>query len=148
MHWGFWLGLMVLFLILETNTVSMTTLWFGIGALAAMIASTLGGELWLQITLFLAVSAVLLALLRPMAKRYFTPRITKTNVDAIIGATGRVTVAIDNADGQGQVKLNGMVWTARSASGDPIPEGTQITVCRLEGVKVFVVPVKETVTAE
>ena len=61
------MGLMVLFLIAEASTVSMTTLWFAIGALAALIASAAGGELWLQIVLFLAVSALLLELLRPIA---------------------------------------------------------------------------------
>ena len=148
MHWGIWLGLVVFFLIAEANTVSMTTLWFAVGALAALVASALGGQLWLQITLFLAVSAVCLALLRPLAKRCFTPKLTKTNVDAVVGRTGRVTVAIDNVDGQGQIKLGGMEWTARSEAGEAIPEGTLVTVCRVEGVKVFVTPVKETVSVE
>jgi len=148
MHWGIWLGLMVLFLIAEASTVSMTTLWFAIGALAALIASAAGGELWLQIVLFLAVSALLLALLRPAAKRYFTPKLTRTNVDAVVGKTGRVTVAIDNIEGLGQVKLEGQDWSARSESGEQISEGTQVKVCRVEGVKVFVTPVKETVNVE
>lgn len=142
------MGLMVLFLIAEASTVSMTTLWFAIGALAALIASAAGGELWLQIVLFLAVSALLLALLRPIAKRYFTPRLTRTNVDAVVGKTGRVTVAIDNVSGRGQVKLEGQEWTARSESGEEIGEGAQVKVCRIEGVKVFVTPVKETANVE
>ncbi|MBQ7340741.1 MAG: NfeD family protein [Oscillospiraceae bacterium] len=148
MHWGIWLGLLVLFLIAEASTVSMTTLWFAIGALAALIASAAGGELWLQITLFLAVSALLLVLLRPVAKRYFTPKLIRTNVDAVIGKTGRVTVTIDNVGGQGQVKLEGQVWTARSESGEQISEGSLVNVCRVEGVKVFVTPVKETAKVE
>ena len=148
MHWGIWLGLLVLFLIAEASTVSMTTLWFAIGALAALIASAAGGELWLQITLFLAVSALLLVLLRPVAKRYFTPKLIRTNVDAVIGKTGRVTVTIDNVGGQGQVKLEGQVWTARSESGEQSSEGSLVNVCRVEGVKVFVTPVKETAKVE
>lgn len=148
MHWGIWLGLLLLFLFAEANTVSMTSLWFAIGALAAMVASALGGGLWLQVILFLGVSGLFLALLRPMAKRYFTPKLTKTNVDAIVGQTGRVTVGIANVDGRGQVKLGGMEWTARSESGEDIEEGTLVTVCRVEGVKVYVSPVKETVSVD
>ena len=148
MHWGIWLAIMVLFLMAEANTVSMTTLWFAVGALAALIASLVGGQLWLQIVLFLVVSGVCLALLRPIAKRYFTPKLTKTNVDAVVGKTGRVTADIDNVDGQGQVKLSGMDWTARSETGEKILTGTLVTVCRVEGVKVFVTPVKETANVE
>lgn len=148
MHWGIWLGLVVLFLIMEANTVSMTTLWFAVGALAALITSALGGQLWLQMVVFLGVSGLLLALLRSFVCRYFTPRLAKTNVDAIIGQTGRVVESIDNTDGHGRVKLGGMEWTARSEAGEVIPEGTLVTVCRVEGVKVFVTPVKETVSVE
>ena len=91
-----WLVLMVVFLMMEASSVSMVSLWFGAGALAALIAALLGGEVWVQIVVFLAVSGLLLACLRPLARKYFTPRLTRTNVDSILGTTGRVTVAIDN----------------------------------------------------
>ena len=68
--------------------------------------------------------------------------IEKNNIDAIIGAEGLVTAAIDNVSAQGQVKLGAMEWTARSTSGKPIPQGTLIRVDRIEGVKVFVSPVE------
>lgn len=61
---------------------------------------------------------------------------------SVIGSVGRVTAAIDNVEARGQVKLGGMEWTARSTSGNPIPEGTEVRVDRVEGVKVFVTPVK------
>ena len=142
MNWAaiLWLILMVVFLILEAATVTLVSLWFAAGALAAMAAALLGGALWVQIALFLAVSAMALTALRPLAKKYFTPRLTATNVDSVIGSTGLVTAPIDNLSASGQVKLGGMVWTARSTSGDPIPEGTKVRVDRIEGVKVFVSP--------
>ena len=90
--------------------------------------------------LFLAVSAGLLAGLRPLVRRYVAPKVTATNVDSLVGSTGLVTAAIDNVSAAGQVKLGAMVWTARSTSGEPIPEGTLITVDRIEGVKAFVSP--------
>lgn len=137
-----WLVLMVVFLIIEGASVSMVSLWFGAGALAALIVSLIGGELWLQILVFFTVSIVLLAALRPLARKYFTPKLLKTNVDSVIGQTGTVTADIDNVTGQGQVKLASMEWTARSTSGDPIPAGTLIRVDRIEGVKVFVSPLQ------
>lgn len=147
MNWAVWvwLVLLVVFLAAEAATVSMVSLWFAAGALTALVVSLLGGPLWLQTGVFVAVSAVLLLLLRPLVRRYITPKVTATNVDSVIGKTGLVTAAIDNLAATGQVKLGGMVWSARSTSGDPIGEGIQIRVDRIEGVKVFVTPVKEAV---
>ena len=137
-----WLVLLVGFLAVEAATVSMVSLWFAVSALVALVVALLGGPAWLQSTLFLVISAALLALLRPLIKRYFSPGLTATNVDSIIGTTGRVTADIDNVSAVGQVKLGAMEWTARSTSGKPIPAGTLIRADRIEGVKVFVTPVE------
>lgn len=135
-----WLVLLVTFCAVEASTVAMVSLWFAAGSLVAMIAAMLHAQLWLQVLLFVVVSGILLAALRPLVRRFVTPKLTKTNVDSVIGSTGRVTVAVDNIAAAGQVKLGAMVWTARSTSGDPIPEGTLVQVDRIEGVKVFVTP--------
>ena len=135
-----WLVLLIVFLITEAATVVMVSLWFAAGALAALIASLLGAPLWLQIALFFAVSALLLASLRRVARKHFTPKLERTNVDAVIGSRGYVTVDIDNVSATGTVKLGAMEWTARSATGAPIPKGTLVKAERIEGVKVFVTP--------
>ena len=135
-----WSLLAVGFLVLEACTVAMVSLWFAIGAAAALVLSLLGAAFWIQTAAFLVVSGVLLALLRPMMRKYV--KITKTNVDSVLGMEGLVTESIDNVSYQGQVKLGAMTWTARSTSGAPIRAGTQVVVDRVEGVKVFVSPVK------
>ena len=140
-----WLGLSVLFLFLEGVSVAVISLWFSLGALAAMVTALLGGELWLQIAVFLVVSGALLALMRPVLRKYFTPKLAKTNVDSVIGAEGLVTEEIENLAAQGRVKIGGMYWAARSTDGDPLAVDTKIKVDRVEGVKVFVSPVKEKV---
>ena len=149
MNWAaiIWLALLVFFLVLEASTVSMVSLWFAAGALAAMLVSLFRGAIWLQTVIFVTVSAIMLTTLRPLVRKHITPKLTKTNVDAVIGSTGLVTVAIDNVTAEGQVKLGAMVWTARSTTGEPIPEGTLIRVDRIEGVKAFVTPARETVNA-
>ena len=135
-----WLVLLVVFLIVEASTVTLVSLWFAAGSLAALLASLLGGPLWLQVLLFLAVSTLSLIALRPLFRKFIRPKLTATNVDSVIGSTGLVTIAVDNVSAAGQVKLGAMVWTARSTSGAPIPEGTLVKVDRIEGVKVFVSP--------
>lgn len=136
-----WLGLMILFLIAEGATVSLVSLWFAAGAVVAMFAALLGAGIWLQTGLFLVVSGALLLMLRPIVRRYLVPKITPTNVDSLVGSTGLVTEAIDNVTASGQVKLGAMEWTARSTTGENIPQGTLIRVDRIEGVKVYVTPV-------
>lgn len=135
-----WAVLALGFLVLEGCTVAMVSLWFAFGAAAALILGLLGAAFWLQAAAFLVVSGALLALLRPMLRKY--AKTTKTNVDSIPGSQGLVTESIDNVAYQGQVKLGAMTWTARSSSGAPISAGTQVVVDRVEGVKVFVSPVK------
>ena len=134
---GFYVG--------QAGTVTLVSLWFAAGALAAMIVSLCAGPIWLQAVVFLAVSGVLLALLRPLVRRYVTPKAVRTNVDGVIGTEGYVTADIDNVRAVGSVKLGGMTWTARSTDGSVIPTGTLVKVDRIEGVKAFVTPVKEPV---
>ena len=135
-----WLILLIAFIWVEAETVSLVSLWFAIGSLAALLAEFLGAKIGLQIVLFIVVSAGLLLLLRPVTKKYFTPKLAKTNLDAVIGSTGLVTKAIINDLSQGQVKRGAMEWSARSTTGKEIPEGTKVKVDKIEGVKVFVTP--------
>ena len=137
-----WLGLVVLFLAVEAATVTMVSLWFAGGALAALVVSLLGGGFLLQMIAFLVVSTALLALLRPLARKHFTPKLTRTNVDSVIGMEGYVTADIDNVAATGTVKLGAMEWTARSATGEKISTGTLVKVEKIEGVKAFVSPVE------
>lgn len=135
-----WLLLMVVFLAVESSTVTVVSIWFAVGALAALILSLLDVQIWVQVVVFLAVSCALLAALRPLVKKFITPKIVKTNIDSVIGSIGLVTQTIDNVKAEGQVKLGAMFWTARSASGGVIPAQTLVQVVRIEGVKAFVEP--------
>ena len=149
MNWAAicWLGLTVLFLIAEAATVTVISLWFAAGSLAAMAMALVGGSIWLQVLTFLLVSAVALTALRPLTRKYLTPKLTPTNIDSVIGSIGIVTADIDNISAAGQVKLGGMEWSARSTSGEPIKTGTKIRVDKIEGVKVFVSPAEVMTTA-
>lgn len=149
MNWAavFWLAMIVVFLMVEASTVTLVSLWFAAGSLAAMLVALTGAGIGFQVTIFVIVAAVCLTALRPLVRKHIKPKLTKTNVDAVVGTTGLVTTPIDNVSAVGQVKLGAMYWTARSASGDPIAEGTLVKVERIEGVKAIVSPVKETVNA-
>ena len=138
-----WLVLLILSLVAEGATAAVTSIWFAAGALVAMLAALLEVQLWLQIVLFMVVSVGLLIALRPLLKKYITPKKIRTNVDSVIGTQGVVLEQIDNIAGTGRVKLGGMEWTARSETGEPIAPGEVIRVEKIEGVKVFVITVKQ-----
>lgn len=138
-----WVGLLILFGIGEAITVGLTSIWFAAGALVALVVSLLNGPLWLQIVLFIAVSVLSMLAIRPLASKYLNSRVEPTNADRIIGTETRVIETIDNLQATGTVRINGMVWSARSENDAPIPEGTLVQVLRIEGVKVYVEPVKE-----
>ena len=133
-----WLALMVLLLILEAATAGLTSIWFALGALAALIASLFGGALWLQLVWFFAVSLLTLWLTRPLALKYLNSRRVATNADRVIGAEAVVTEDIDTVAGSGAVHVDGHEWTARSGSGANIAKGAVVRVERIEGVKLIV----------
>ena len=142
MNWEaiFWLAAMVVFLAAEAMTVTLVSIWFAVGSLGAIVVALLGGGLMLQITVFLLLAILLLLSLRSVVRRHITPRITRTNVDSIIGSTGIVLTPINNVAALGQVQVGGVEWSARSTDGSHISAGTLVRVDRIEGVKVFVSP--------
>ena len=137
-----WLILLIVFGVGEAATVGLTSAWFALGSLAALICTMLGGNVWLQVLVFIVVSAASLALIRPLAKKYLAPNYAATNADRVIGQTAVVLQEIDNLKGQGQVTIAGQTWTARSDSGAVLAQGATVRVLRIEGVKVFVAPIE------
>ena len=142
-----WLVLLIVFSAAEAVTVGLTSIWFAAGALVALIAALLGWPLWVQLTLFLAVSLLCLLAVRPLARRHLNSRAEPTNADRVIGAEAQVTEDIDNIHGKGAVIIRGMTWSARSEGGGPIAAGAMVRVLRIEGVKVFVEPIAAPVAA-
>ncbi len=144
-----WLILLIFFAALEGVTVSLSSVWFALGALAALLVSLVIDNLWVQLLVFAVVSLVTLLMMRPLATHMFQKKgFTPTNADRILGKTGIVTEAIDNLSSRGQVKVSGQVWSARSEGGEPISTGVHVTILRIEGVRVIVRPETETAPSD
>ena len=92
---AFWLIALIVLLVGEAITIGLTFVWFAVGALGALIVSVLGGALWLQVVVFLALSGVTLALARPVFARFLKTSHAATNADRVIGQTAVVTEQID-----------------------------------------------------
>ena len=136
---AFWVVALVVFLIVEAVTAGLVSIWFVFGSLVALICAALGAAVWLQIFWFVIVSVATLVLTRPLVKRYVDSRSVATNADRSIGRTAVVTERIDNLAASGAVKLDGVVWTARSTDDAvAIETGERVTVRAIEGVKLIV----------
>ncbi len=144
----FWIIVMLLFLAVEAATVGLVSIWFAVGACAALIAAALGAQFWLQFIIFLAVSGIVLVTLRPFARKFLNVRKKPTNADRVLGVICPVTEDIDNIAGTGAVSVGGKEWTARSLTGVNIMAGSFVRVSSIQGVKLIVEPAAETVKAE
>lgn len=139
-----WLALLAVLLIIEAITAGLTTIWFAGGALAAAVVSYLGAGMIAQWMIFLCVSLVLLIFTRPIAVRYMTKGVTKTNANSLIGKKAVVIQEVDNLAQTGQVKISDIEWMARTAlDGEKIPEDTIVIIKEIKGVKLIVERVKE-----
>ena len=136
-----WIGLIVIFLVIEGLTAGLVTIWFAVGALAALIAAMFHAPLWLQLVWFFVISIAAFAVTRPLVKKYINGRTQPTNADMLIGQECLVTEDIDNLTGHGAMTVGGKVWTARAQGDIAIAAGTTATVLRIEGVKLIVTPV-------
>ena len=133
-----WLALLLIFAVAEGISVGLTSVWFAAGSLAALVVALFGGALWIQVTLFLGVSLLCLAAVRPLARKHLNNRVEATNADRVIGAEAQVTEDINNLQGKGAVRVGGLTWSARSQDNSEIPTGTLVKILRIEGVKVYV----------
>lgn len=134
----FWVLIVLVTVAFEAVTLSLNSIWFSVGGVAALIAVSLGFGFGSQLVVFVLFSAVFLVLVRPFCRRFLHPRGAATNADRVIGQTAVVTEAIDNLQSSGAVRVFGQVWTARSANGECCPVGTVVRIREIQGVKVIV----------
>ena len=132
----FWLILLIILVAIEIATMGLTTIWFAGGA---FVATAFDAPLYVQITLFLSVSVVLLLFTRPIAMKYFNRDRIKTNAESLIGKQAIVTEEVDNLMAAGTVSVDGQEWTARNVmDGVKLPRGTIVIIRAISGVKLIV----------
>lgn len=140
-----WLVITVVLAVIEAVTVGLVTIWFAAGAFVALLAAVFGAQLWLQITLFIVSSVLLLIFTRPLVKKHLTSKLQPTNADMVIGKVCVVTEEIDNLMAKGAVSCMGKEWSARTVNGETVPAGAKVTVKEISGVKLVVSPLEENI---
>ena len=134
----YWLILAAILIVEEIISMGLTTIWFAGGALLAGLASYLGAHWVLQILLFAGASLLMFFFTRPVVAKHLIKDVEKTNADALVGKVGIVEETIDNLQGSGVVKINGMQWTARTVDDTVVQNGQRVVVEEISGVKLMV----------
>ena len=139
-----WLIVFIVLTAIEMATFQLVTIWFAVGAVAAFITSLFSTSLEIQLIVFLAVSMLLLILVRPIAGRFLQTKTVKTNVDSLIGDYATVTARIHNQEGFGKAVIRGQEWTA----AEIIEAGSRVVVTGIRGVKLIVAKIEPSRTAQ
>lgn len=139
-----WLVILVVLLIIEVLTLNLTTIWFAGGAVVALVATYFKVDFSVQVVLFLAVSLLVLFLLRPSVVKKYNSKLVQTNARALIGQKASVIETINNDEATGVAVINGQEWSARAKEDDMIIEaGNKATVIDIQGVKLILSNKKE-----
>jgi len=140
--WEAWLGLAVLFGVLELVSLDLFLVMLAGGALVGAVTALLGGPVVLQVVLALISSVALLGVIRPtVVRRLHSGPDLKTGADALIGK--RATVLRELAYGTpGRVKIGGEEWTAEPYDEDDrIEPGELVDVVQIKGATAYVLRV-------
>ncbi len=141
-----WFALAILLLVVELVTTQFVSIWFSASALITGVVVAIFDEMqsiW-QIVIFVALSIIALVATKPLVKKITgKPKDAKTNLELNIGKTAVVTETIDNIKETGAVKINGLVWTARSDDGSIIEQGEVVIFKQVSGNKAIVSKNKE-----
>lgn len=133
-----WLAAIIVFIVLEAVSNQMISIWFVAGSVAAMIASIVGADFWIQFVIFIALSLVTLLGFRPVTLKMLKNPNLKTNADALIGKTILITEDVSNIKGTGQGKINGLEWKVQTDTGAEIKAASTAKIKSIEGVKLIV----------
>lgn len=135
----FWLGLMVFLLLIEACTWNLTTIWFAIGALGALLVSQWGGSPLAQAACFVVVGLISVALTRPLIKKWKAAGYTPTNSDRNIGRVAQVLSEITPTQA-GRVRLDGVDWTAQVQGTSSLNPGDLCRVEKMQSTVLVVTP--------
>jgi membrane protein implicated in regulation of membrane protease activity len=134
-----WFAIIIIAAFIESQTMDLTSLWFSVGSLFALIIAIIDNDnILLQTIVFLVVSFILIATVRPIAKNYFKTNIISTNSDRLIGKIAVCTKEITIGE-RGEVKIDGKYWMAVTSGEEDINTGDKVEVLAIEGVKLIVV---------
>lgn len=143
-HWLWWLVAAIALGVFEILTLDLVLLMFAGGAVAALVASSLGATVTVQVLTFAFTSLLMLVFLRPYLLRNMRRRmpLAETNAAAHVGRQAFTLREV--TDRGGLVKLAGEEWTARTeVPGQVLPADATVRVLRIDGATAVVGPLED-----
>lgn len=124
--------------LVELHTLTLVLGMLALAALPAAATAGLGAPPAIQVLVFAIAAVLAFAVVRPIARRHRDlPPSLRTGAAALVGQRGVVVSAI--ADGHGQVRIGGEVWSARSYADDQqLPVGVAVDVVGIDGATAVV----------
>ncbi len=135
----FWLVVSIALFVVEAAVPGLVCIWFAIGAVATMVLSFFVANTAVQVIVFIAVSAILLASTRKLVKKLMQGKQERTNADRFVGQDAIVIETISNINNTGRVSIYGFEWKAASVDKSIIEEGSVVTIVEIRGVTARVI---------
>ena len=132
-----WVAVTIICVIIESLTLSLTTIWFGISAFVMVFLAFTPLPFSAQLFIFVVLATVLLIFTRPFVKKKLNQKKIATNYERVIGQVAVVTKKITALD-KGSIKINGMEWTAATKGEGSLEEGSKCIVEEIAGVTAYV----------
>lgn len=131
----YWFIIVFAFLVIESLTLNLVTIWFAFGSLCAFISAYFTDNFIIQLIVFIISTTLSLLLTRPLVNKYIKKNVEKTNIDRVIGSIGIALTDMEPLK-NGRVKVDGKNWMA--SSDDIIKKDEKVEVLKIEGAKIVV----------
>ena len=133
----FWVAITVICVVIETMTLALTTIWFGISAFVMVFLAFMPIPFAIQLFIFMVLSLILLIFTRPLVQKKLSQKKITTNYERVIGQIAVVTKKITAID-KGAIKINGMEWTAAVRENITLEKGSKCVIEEIAGVTAYV----------
>lgn len=142
--WHIWVIVAVILFILEIFTPAFLAACLAIGCLFAGITASMDLGIKIQLLAFSIGSLIAFFGVRPFIMKYGHKKSgdLKTNVHALVGKTGKVTVTIDNSLDTGRISVEGDDWRAESENNEIINAGEKVEILRVDSTILTVKAIK------
>ena len=141
MSWLIWLGVMIVLIVVELITVDLVAVWFALASLLMVIITAIFPQMFFvwQFCIFLVASTIAVLSTRKLVKKLMQrKKDQETNLELIVNHTGRVVEEIVNDLERGAVKINGIIWNARTENGETVAVDELVNVIQIKGNKLIV----------
>ncbi len=135
--WIMWIGIGVVFLIIELLTTALVSIWFVPAAVITCIISLFMDNILWQIAIFVILSAIFMVICRKIYNKHIKKTVDEVDQnEKLLGKTARVTEDTDSISGR--VLVGDIYWRAVSENGDTIPQGETVIIKSVNGTTLVI----------